>query len=40
MDADVLAERGQVAADDPDELVARAVRERRQLMANGADAAR
>ena len=40
LDANVLAEHGQVSADDPEELVAKAVRERRQLMANGADAAR
>jgi diguanylate cyclase (GGDEF)-like protein len=40
LDAHILAEHGQMSADDPDELVARAVRERRQLMANGSDAAR
>jgi diguanylate cyclase (GGDEF)-like protein len=40
LDADVLAERGQVSADDPEALVARAVRERRQLMTNGGEAAR
>ena len=40
LDADILAKNGQVSADDPDELVARAVRERRQLMANGSEAAR
>jgi diguanylate cyclase (GGDEF)-like protein len=40
LDADVLAERGQVSADDPDELVARAVRVPRQLMTNGGEAAR
>jgi len=40
LDEDMLAQNGQVSADDPEELVARAVRERRQLMANGADATR
>ncbi len=40
LDADALAEHGQISADDPDELIARAVRERRQLMANGSEAAR
>jgi len=40
LDANILAEHGQVSADDPDELVAKAVRERRAMMANGADAAR
>jgi two-component system, cell cycle response regulator len=40
LDDEQLAKNGQVSADDPDELVAQAVRERRQMMANGADAAR
>jgi diguanylate cyclase (GGDEF)-like protein len=40
LDANILAEHGQVSADDPDELVARCVRERRALVANGAEAAR
>src|SRR4051812_15749993 len=40
LDANILAEHGQIFADDPEELVARAVRERRQLVANGPDAAR
>lgn len=40
LDPAILAERGQIPADDPTELVARAVRERRQLSAEGAEAAR
>ncbi len=40
LDEDALAEHGQVSADDPEELVAKAVRERRQMTAQGADAAR
>src|SRR4051794_11986252 len=40
LDANLLAQHGQISADDPDELVAQSVRERRQLMANGPDAAR
>jgi diguanylate cyclase (GGDEF)-like protein len=40
LDANNLAEHGQVSADDPDELVAQAVRERHAMMANGPDAAR
>ncbi len=40
LDANILAEHGQVSADDPDELVARSVRERRALVANGSDSAR
>jgi diguanylate cyclase (GGDEF)-like protein len=40
LDANILAEHGQVSADDPDELIARAVRERRAMMASGSDAAR
>jgi diguanylate cyclase (GGDEF)-like protein len=38
LDADILAAQGQVSADDPDELIAQAVRERRPMMANGAEA--
>jgi diguanylate cyclase (GGDEF)-like protein len=40
LDESILAEHGQVSADDPDELVARVVYERRAMTANGADAAR
>jgi diguanylate cyclase (GGDEF)-like protein len=40
LDANILAEHGAMSADDPEELVAQAVRERRQLMASGANAAR
>jgi diguanylate cyclase (GGDEF)-like protein len=40
LDPNILAEHGQISVDDPDELVAQSVRERRQLMANGPDAAR
>jgi diguanylate cyclase (GGDEF)-like protein len=40
LDPNILAEHGQISVDDPDELAAQSVRERRQLMANGADAAR
>lgn len=40
LDANILAEQGLVSADDPDELIAQAVRERRPMMANGADASR
>ena len=40
LDEDMLVQNGQVSADDPDELVARAVRDRRQLMANGTEATR
>jgi diguanylate cyclase (GGDEF)-like protein len=40
LDPNILAEHGQISIDDPEELVARAVRDRRQLMANGSDAAR
>ena len=40
LDANMLAEQSQISVDDPDELVARAVRERRAMVANGKDAAR
>jgi diguanylate cyclase (GGDEF)-like protein len=40
LDSNILAEHGQISVDDPEELAAQSVRERRQLMANGADAAR
>jgi diguanylate cyclase (GGDEF)-like protein len=40
LDPNILAEHGQISADDPEELVAKSVRERRQLMATGPDAAR
>jgi diguanylate cyclase (GGDEF)-like protein len=40
LDANILAEHGQVSADDPDELVARVVRERRAMTATGSAAAR
>jgi len=40
LDADILAERGHVSADDPAELVARVVRERLPMTAEGEDAAR
>jgi diguanylate cyclase (GGDEF)-like protein len=40
LDDNILAEHGQVSADDPEELVARVVRERRPLTADGAEAAR
>lgn len=38
-DSGILAERGQVSGDDPNELAARVVRERRHMTANGAEAA-
>lgn len=40
LDANILAEHGQVSADDPAELVARVVRERQPAAANGQAAAR
>lgn len=40
LDEQMLAERGQISADDPDELVARVVRERRPLTAEGSEAAK
>ncbi|CAN5732845.1 hypothetical protein BH24CHL5_BH24CHL5_12870 [soil metagenome] len=40
LDAEMLAERGRISGDDPNELVARVVRERRPLTADGADAVR
>lgn len=40
LDASILAEHGQVSADDPDELVAQVVRERRAMTATGSAAAR
>ena len=40
LDADLLAQHGQIAADDPDELVAKVVRERKAMTALGTDAAR
>jgi len=40
LDASILAQRGQIAADDPDEIAAQVVRERRAATALGADATR
>lgn len=40
LDSNILAEHGQVSADDPTELVAKVVHQRRAMTANGAEAAR
>lgn len=40
LDANILAEQGQVSADDPDELVAQVVRDRKAITADGSTAAR
>jgi diguanylate cyclase (GGDEF)-like protein len=40
LNAQMLADRGQISADDPSELAARVVRERRQMSASGADASK
>jgi diguanylate cyclase (GGDEF)-like protein len=40
LDADMLAGRGTVSADDPQEIIARVVRERRAITATGPDATR